>query len=70
MEENKVLTDEQIKKIDGEIKEILPLIKDTVKSLECDREVMGKAFTLLLLSLAMDLCNKRIKNIVEEGENK
>lgn len=70
MDENKVLTDEQNKKINAEIKEILPLIKDSVNSLEGDECVIGKALILLLLSTAMDICNKKIKNIFEEGENK
>lgn len=69
MEENKVLTDEQNKKIDAEIKEILPLIKDTLNFLEGDECVIGKALLLLLLSTSVDVCNKRIKNIVEK-ENK
>lgn len=57
------------KKIDAEIKEILPLIKDTLNFLEGDECVIAKAIALLLLSTSMDVCNKRIKNIVEK-ENK
>lgn len=61
MEENKVLTDEQKTKIDAEIKEILPLIEESIERIKDDGGVMGKALTLLLLSLGLDLCNEKNK---------
>ena len=71
MKENKVLIDEQNKKkINAEIKEILPLIKNSVNFLEGDECVISKAFLLLLLSLTIDTCSKKIRYILKEGENK